>query len=337
MRDDHEGRDERVMVLRGKRVVLERRRIHVSDLAFYLQNPRIFSKMEWGGKFSQERAYEILKERTHVKELKEELLKDGAVNQELIVRERTGDQKPEVIEGNSRLAACRMILESGERDKLQQPNLPCAVLAADVGNRVVASILFGEHIKGKAAWQPYEQGAYVYRLYTKEDMTQPQIDEASGIGLVTIRHYIAAYEMMEEYGVREIEKWSYFYEYQRTNNFRQAEAIFSGLKDRTVKGIVKGDFGSAMRMRDKMKELVKAPIAMKKFISGGLSFDQALLRAEDEGGKDVVLGKVKSFEKLLKEQKDYMSDKNNRLANKFVAPLRRIYKNAKAIHDELKS
>src|SRR5688572_13784270 len=79
-----------------------------SKLKFFVDNPRIYSLVRGDGREpDQDEIYTALLDLEHVRELKEDISLNGGLIDPLIVRDGT----LEVLEGNSRLAACRWLYE----------------------------------------------------------------------------------------------------------------------------------------------------------------------------------------------------------------------------------
>ena len=78
----------------------------------------------------------------------------GGLLEPIIVRRNV------VLEGNSRLAAYRML---AEKDPIKWADIRCNVLPDDTSDDVVFSLLGTLHIIGKTPWSPFEQAGYLYR------------------------------------------------------------------------------------------------------------------------------------------------------------------------------
>ena len=120
--------------------------IEQSKLKFFVDNPRIYSVVRAGGKTpDQTEIYEELLEQEHVRELKEDIRLNGGLIDPLIVKDGT----LEVLEGNSRLAACRWLYENDKANAPLWGKVKCTLLPADIPEPLIFAILGQYHIRGK--------------------------------------------------------------------------------------------------------------------------------------------------------------------------------------------
>ena len=101
----------KVLKLRKKEVPYAELQVPVGQLAFYPENPRIYSQFAASGDRTQENIQAKLEAMDHVKELRSQIDRDGQVNEPLFCitvspeSELHGQYEYRVLEGNSRLAA----------------------------------------------------------------------------------------------------------------------------------------------------------------------------------------------------------------------------------------
>ena len=136
-------------------------------LTFFVDNPRIYSLVRAGGREpDQKEIYKELLDQEHVRELKDDIKLNGGLIDPLIVR----DGSLEVLEGNSRLAACRWLYEHD--DPIAWAKVKCTILPADIPEPLIFAILGQYHIRGKKDWVPYEKAGFLHRRFThhKEDI-----------------------------------------------------------------------------------------------------------------------------------------------------------------------
>ena len=114
-----------------------------SELKFWVDNPRIYSIVHATREpLSQSEIEKELRKRDHVKELRNDISHHGGVIHPLLVQSKNGVL--EVIEGNSRLAAYRMLQE---KDPIKWSAIRCRVVS-DIPIKAIYSYLKQEHIKG---------------------------------------------------------------------------------------------------------------------------------------------------------------------------------------------
>ena len=93
-----------------------------ADLKFYPENPRVYSALNSDGSIpSQEDIEEHMTKQDHVRELRDDIEKNGGLMEPIYVR----DGEFVVLEGNSRLAAYRLL---AEKDPIQWCKIKCYLL-----------------------------------------------------------------------------------------------------------------------------------------------------------------------------------------------------------------
>ncbi len=142
-----------IMVL-NERVETEPKEIDILDLKFWTHNPRINAtiKRHHGEENIQnvtnEQIHEILWEHDSVRELKDLIVRDGGLLDEILVRDNV------VLEGNSRLCAYRWLYNKAKKENktdevLKWSKIKAKVIPADTNDQLVFAILGTWHIKGK--------------------------------------------------------------------------------------------------------------------------------------------------------------------------------------------
>src|SRR5215831_7097501 len=128
-------------------------------LRFFADNPRVYSIVRANGKQpTQEEIQQQLSELEHVRELREDIKRNGGLLEALIIRGGSLD----VLEGNSRLAAYRQL---ASKEPIKWGLVKCTLLPQDVDDGLVFALLGQFHIKGKKDWAPYEQAGFLYRRF----------------------------------------------------------------------------------------------------------------------------------------------------------------------------
>ena len=146
----------RIIIIAGQHIEVEEKCLKHSDLDFYPENPRIYNTIhaEIGDNPTQKVIESAMKKLDSVKTLKQSIEVNGGLLEPIIVRRNV------VLEGNSRLAAYRML---AEKDPIKWADIRCNVLPDDTSDDVVFSLLGTLHIIGKTPWSPFEQAGYLYR------------------------------------------------------------------------------------------------------------------------------------------------------------------------------
>lgn len=292
---DVRGLDQDTLTIAGKRLRVCVGEIPQSDLVFFVENPRIHSLLHSDGtEPTQEEIQEQLQGMEHVKELVQDIRRNGGLIDALMVRSGTR----EVIEGNSRLAAYRCL--AGE-DPIRWGKVKATLLPEPVESVVIDMLLGQYHLKGKAEWPPYEQAGYLYRRVTHHGANVNALAAELGLGKRRIGQVIEAYSFMVEKKDTVRDRWSYYYEYIRSNQIKRARNKFPEELDAVVVEMIKrGKFARAQDLRDKLPVICSSSgKALLKFATGKLDFDEAFDLAEHGGGTNAAYRKVERFRKWL--------------------------------------
>jgi hypothetical protein len=184
-----------VIPIKGKDYTVSIRHLRHDTLTFYPENPRIYSVLHDGAGEapSQEEIQNCLQDMDHVRELKEDIKENGGLIEPLYVKEAT----LEVVEGNSRLAAYRML---GEDNAVLWEKVKCALLPKEVDDSAIASLLGQLHLKGKKDWRPYEQASFLHRRHYKDNISVPELAKEIPLKARGIKHRIAVIDYMIKKG-----------------------------------------------------------------------------------------------------------------------------------------
>src|ERR1039458_6699113 len=123
------------ILILGTKVPTTTQMLPQRNLKFFVDNPRVYSIVRANGKQpSQEEIEQQLGALEHVRELREDIKRNGGLIEPLIVRDGT----LEVLEGNSRLAAYRQL---AAKEPIKWGMVKCMVLPADVDDSLVFALL----------------------------------------------------------------------------------------------------------------------------------------------------------------------------------------------------
>ncbi len=108
----HESLGSTIITINKTEIPVEIVLVDVSTLLFYADNPRIYSIVRAGGALpTQDEIFDALREKQHVHQLQKDIRENGGLIDPLIVR----TDSMEVLEGNSRLTAYRILAEKKSR------------------------------------------------------------------------------------------------------------------------------------------------------------------------------------------------------------------------------
>lgn len=291
------GLDEDTLTIAGKRLRVRTGEVPQAELLFFVENPRIHSLLHSDGtEPTQDEIQEQLEGMEHVKELIQDIRRNGGLIDAVMVR--SGSR--EVIEGNSRLAAYRCLVKE---DPIRWGKVK-AILLPEPVESVVIDVLLGQyHLKGKTEWPPYEQAGYVYRRVNNHGASVDDLAAELGLGKRRIKQMINAYAFMVEKKDTHRDRWSYYYEYLRSNQIKKARDRFPRVLDSAIVKMIKsGQFETAQDLRDKLPIICSSSgKALEKLVTGKVAFDEAFELAEDRGGTNTSYRKVERFRKWLAE------------------------------------
>lgn len=285
------------ITLKGRDIPVSVGYVDQGSLKFYTENPRIYNDIwkDGGAEPTQSEIFEILAKRDHVREvLVPSIRANGGLIEPLLIRNTV------VLEGNSRLAAYRLLAQTDAEKwrRVRVRKLPSSTTESEI-----FSLLGEYHIVGKADWSPFEQAGYLYRRHKMH--TLPEETLAAEIGLTPgkVRHLIKVYAFMLQVDDRSSPRWSYYDELLKGRKFDQAIASCPEFIDVVVEKIKQGDIERAVDVRDRLPLIAKVGgNTLKKFVSGKLSFENAVTDARERGAGDYNAKKVRDFRHWIAEE-----------------------------------
>ena len=295
----------KLLKLRKKEVPYEEVQAPVGQLAFYPENPRIYSQFTGSGDRTQENIQAKLEGMDHVKELRSQIDRDGQVNEALFCipvspgSELDGRYEYQVLEGNSRLAALRM----NKKGSLTPPRVACNVLdfsaySEQETESLIFTLLGGFHITGKTDWRSCENAAYIYRRFKNQEVPIEDIaKEISSLSLAKVRQMVNAFQMMIDAGDDNTSRWSYYEAYASSAKLKNHRDNIPGLDDRVVSLIKEDKFPRALDMRDKLPDILRNQRARKILLDDNEPepFREALAVADISGDTDAAFKRLQRF------------------------------------------
>jgi hypothetical protein len=262
-------------------------------LRFFPDNPRVYSVVRANGRqATQEEIEQQLGELEHVRELREDIKRNGGLLEPLVVR----GGSLEVLEGNSRLAAYRQL---ASKDPIKWGTVKCTVLPADVDEALVFALLGQFHIKGKKDWAPFEQAGFLYRRFMNHHVSADVLASELGLSTKMVNHLVNTYQFMVDNEETETSRWSHYDEYLKSNKIKRARQAHPELDPLMVKYIKGGTIERAMDLRDQLPVVCSSPTILKKFAAGKVSLEEAYGRAVDAGADSVPYKKAAAFRRWI--------------------------------------
>jgi len=316
--------------LRGKDIIAKVGEVKHIDLQFYPENPRIYSIVHIDGKEpSQNEIFNRLKKMEHVKQLVQNIKANDGLHEPIIV------QRNIVLEGNSRLAAYRLLYDT---DPIKWGLIKAKVLPEDTSEKLIFALLGEYHLIGKKDWAPYEQAGFLYRRHYIHKINKEQISIESGLSKAKVNHLIKVYKYMVDKGQNSYDRWSYFDEYIKSRYIKKMRRDFPEMDDVIIEKINNGEISRAVDVRDKLKVIAKSNDKnKKKFVSKERDFDTAFHSAIDQGCINNCLKKLEAFRSFIKDldtEKTLLNQDQN-ILNKCKYEIKKIKKRIDKIHEKL--
>ena len=313
----------------GKIVVSYEEKVDIGKLKFFMDNPRIYSavrKQTDNLTPNQEQIFQILKEHEpNVRDLMRRIEHHGSVLEPLLVKRGTY----EVLEGNSRLAACKILIEKYEKKTkadilMEITRLPCELIPEDTEDDIIFAWLGELHLKGKLDWDAYEKASYIHRRMTNlikknntYDESKRKVAAQAGESKQEIETRYDIIELMSRHNVEDILKYSY-YDVVRRSRPVQGK-IDTDNNEEIIAKCIKNYPGKATDFRTEITAVCKNKKASRLFFEEGYSLKDAF----DEVDLDIdkIIQRIIKFRKKTLMQADERINK----MNKFDPSLNKVH------------
>ena len=214
------------IIIGKKEYNVEEEPLNQCELLFYEENPRVYSILRSNGTIPTQKEIEAkMKSMEHVKQLRLSIEQNGGLIDPLIVVKRNGDYV--VLEGNSRLAAYRLL---AEKDPVKWPKVRANILPEEISENEIFTLLGQYHLVGRKDWNIFEQAAYLYRQ-----------KKSSGLENDDLRP----------------DRWSYYEEYLKSRAIRKYRDTNAQIDATFVKQVKTGKIKQAMDVRVVLGEVAK--------------------------------------------------------------------------------
>lgn len=264
------------------------------DLFFYPENPRIYSIVcIGGGTPDQAEIQEHLAKMDHVKQLIQSIKANGGLKEPLLVQ----DKKNVVLEGNSRLAAYRIL---ASQDPAKWSMIKCRILPQDISEKDIFAILGTFHIVGRKDWAPFEQAGYLFRRNSKQKITTQAIANELGFTKQRVEHLIDVYSFMIKHNDMAPSQWSHYDELLKSRVVKTARDTIPNFDKTIVRKIKTGEISKAVDVRDKLPKILSASKkTVKRFMGGKVDFNNAFEMAIDQGLGNNSYLKLRNFKQWI--------------------------------------
>lgn len=275
------------------------REMKVDDLKFWPENPRVYSALRlklMGEEPTQKDIEEVMTSLENVKRLRSSIKAVGGLTHPLFVRNGV------VIEGNSRLAAYRLLCRV---DKIRWAKVRCNVLPEDMSDDLVFALIGSIHIDGVTEWTPFEQAGYLFRHLQKSKKPIEAIAKDCGLTPSKSKQYVKVYETMLANDDTDQSKFSYYLEMLKNGDItsKSAKNPELNLIDTLCQKIKNGSITKANELRDIAKlakaDSADANMALKAYLNDEESLSSAVAKVSEEDKKRHARDVASKFREFL--------------------------------------
>jgi hypothetical protein len=275
---------------------VEERIIDQFDLLFYEENPRIYSILQSNEEPSTQKGIEeILSKMDHVKQLRLSIEQNGGIIDPLIVVKK--DDNYIVLEGNSRLAAYRLLVK---KDAIKWRKIRCSVLPSTISDDDIFTLLGQYHLIGRKDWSVFEQAAYLFRKKEASNLEIDILAKSVGLKKGTVEQYLRVYGFMREHNDLRPDRWSYYEEYLKNRGIKKYRDIYPDIDDTIVSQIKADRIKQAVDIRNVLAPIARGRDAtskglMQEIIQGKTTMYDAHERFESTGKAGGAYKTIKKF------------------------------------------
>lgn len=300
-----------VLKILGEEVSYEDERMDIFELRYYEKNPRVLSKLireQEIDSLSDDRIQKVverrMKDEQSVRNLRKTIRHHRGIVEPLVVQFSTR----KVIEGNSRLAALRMLY--AENSDPVYLTVPCRMVT--LSEKQIDALLHQYHVDGKTEWTPFDKAHFSYHRILVEKISIEDHAEVTSTSQAEIRKRIDTVQLMKEQKMEDkTDRFSYYDQIVRSTKLKPI------LIDHKVRQYLlnevkakKPEF-TAQEMRDHIPEIAKKPKLLKKLIGGNCTFEDARVEAKVSQPKQHLAKALGSLREIRKRDIDSL-DKNDR-------------------------
>lgn len=284
-----------VLHISGNAIPVKRGKLKQGDLSFWENNPRIYSIVhQTDTPLDQEEIQSELLGLEHVKKLVNAIAHHGNLQNSIIVL----DQKFEVIEGNSRLAAWRYL---SQKDPNLFSEMPSVILPFDTSEELIYSYLNQEHIEGKTKWSAYEQAGVIFRL-VKSGKDLDSLKQEMNISRQAAQRMYETYKMMVDCGEDRPNRYSYYEVYLANGKAKTKRKSEPKLDERIIEEIRKNEV-TAQEFRKMLPIVCDDTREFGRFLTGKSSLLGSYESLEEKGKTKSLVVQLKSIHEQVRGMK----------------------------------
>lgn len=270
------------------------------ELLFYPDNPRVHNAMHSSENenLSQEELEKKMCALDSVKKLKVNIDAMGGLLQPIVICKNV------VLEGNSRLAAYRLL---AKENKVKWSRIKCTKLPDDIGEELILAFLGSVHLVGQTPWSPFEKASYIYRVKNKSRRPVKAMAEDMGLNVAEAELYVEVYETMLNAEDVKPTKWSYYFELMKNKSLRKVEKDYPQMEIvSTIVDRIKHDELEEAKDVRKIGDIAKskhedAIMILTEYLHDDIPLDDAVELASDLNKAQTIKKGFEKFQKLLSE------------------------------------
>ena len=298
---------QRIISIAGKDITVIDKELCQRDLVFYKENPRVFTALQSleEPNPSQEIIQKIMIEKVpSVKILKANIKAHGGLMVPIIVKGNT------VIEGNSRLAAYRLL---AKEDAEKWKNIRCSVLPEDFSQEMIDFLLCNTHIIGQTPWSPFEKAGQLYRTKERSRKRLDVIAGELGMKVGDVKKLLKVYQAMLDANDIRPSRWSFYEELLNNSAITKADKDNPELNiiDKVIEKIKNDELDDAHQDIRDIAKVVKSQhddsiVILGDYLDGKLHLSEAVDLAGDLNKGESIKKATSTFDKFLNEDFNFV-------------------------------
>ena len=301
--------EEKYITILDRKISYDDERMGIDTLRFYEKNPRVLSKLvqvERRDGVAEDKQALIMQKMHHeasVKKLIATIEAQGGITEPLVVQNQTHD----VLEGNSRLAALRILYERTQDEKYL--DAPCRLVHLEQDQ--IDAFLYQRHVEGQTSWDAFDKAYSIYYRVVEEDTPIAEYAKRTGQTENYLGKQIDIIKLMTKEGVVEqrTDMFSHYEQFVKSNKLRGRFDSAPGLR-RYLLDTLKEDSQSlkAADLRDLVPQIADKPSVLKKWMEGNIDFEEAVSRSKISQPKQYAKKALDSLKEISKKNTDNLTN-----------------------------
>ena len=330
---------EKNMKILGETIPLSNDYLHIDELKFLKDNPRVYACTHGEPNFNdlieeeqQELIFKKLLEEPSVKALIPQIKRHGGLMEPILIRKDT----MEVIEGNSRLAVYRKFHH--DQPEADWEYIPCDIVSSLTEGQQ-AAFLNQIHVKGKTQWSAYEKANFAFVRFHRK-VSIKKIAETFGETELDIKKRVKIISMMHKNSDNERSHFSHYEVLVRNRQISASLADNIELRDFLLKNIKelspeesKVAF-TAQELRDSLPTIISKPRVLRKYINGTVTLDDGFQDAKISGAHERVKQAQQRLSDITEKELKQL-DKN--ALNSLEQDARKLNRTVQMINDMIRN